>query len=1143
MSVGVSTWIIIGEKSIEPNLSALREKQNLTMAGSLGLRAEDGSRYSDTYRLQEGAVTYVDGGFVTMTNPDGGAVTGKWVFTADRGETATHTFTPVSVSGLTQYGTGTAYADRYQILGAISATFIPDNIADYNEYTTTITNQHIYPVARIGTTAYGSIEKALSVVNNGTVYALPGANGIISTSCAVPSGSTLTLHIDDANGTYGSVNENNIRNIEHRTKVESGLSAAQYGALRYGATKYDNFKTFADTDVNNLVNEVTIAEGVTLTVNGTLNIGGIVGKVGQDLMGQTSGYYAQITMEDNAKIISNNVIDCFGFIKEKTSDNGSRVLVQSGTVYQPFVIYDYRGGNCSAGSYINTSDISVMPFSQYDLPNIQSIMEVKSTANIVGYADLHTGRFEKDHALFVDGPVVVEARHNCADIKVISGDDSIIRLDSGSYIISKYNPVDTLTAEAGTTTLDIYGGASNGTMALTAYIGIDTKVGYSFITVPLVIDKVDINTAEVYFAIPWKYDIRLNAGSYNFVNKLKLMTGAKLTVGSDATLNVNGELIIYETFTDNCTINKYPVKDPAQFIVDGTVNVSGALAGEIQPGKNEAILNLKSAGLSLSSNEGWGAFDMSGLGLNMDTINVLTSGDYSILFKFTHATGSPITEVASGDYYSNGTTTANATLGNSYYESNGTAWTILENPQFYTVNLHYDGSYSDSNANRSYNSILRDGVTSVAVKDLVIADPPAIEHYEFGGWYTNSACTAPIANSTTTLASGGSVALYAKWTAIQYNVEFLLSTDNGESWATIADVYKPINFTINLAGNKFVVNGVEKDTLETVTTDYNGLKFFGWYDSEIGTDTITTIGIDQFEDLLSASENNVITLYAKLRKMYTITLSSGANPSNVTFDPIYVPQGLSIVESGEVLPTTSVADTDPSKSHYFSGQWYTNSACTTLVDTSTPITANTTLYAKWIPKAIVITYQYSANNVIAKQYLNAGESVTLNDGSTVTKAAEYKAGTPPTYVTYAFKNWKSADGTITKEGGVAYTPTQSITFVPEFTPTTVNCYKVTVVSKGYNFFGQKWPTISSIKGEMVDTSANITTSIASYSNGAQKEFYVAPNAVMSFTVSADTIATNNGTFSNGSASIEDPSGAQTITIIGDTTITVTRSMF
>lgn len=720
MTAGVSTWIIFGEISAGPNFLATTKKTPKINGGGVYYLNDEYKRFDTAEnRAYDGGTVILEAGFLSVTDDEGNTVSGRFVFADNGVNTKQIEFTDCDVSELhtKKAETSTLLADKFQAFpSTVLLRFIPTDTTKYFsvEYTANVLSDvrdsndavvvPIYPVARIGTTFYGTVEKALtSVKANETVYVLPGANPTIRENCTIPSNTMLTLHINDDNGTYGSVNENNIRNFEHRTKVNSGLTTAQYGALRYGATKPDNFKTFADTDINNLVNEVTIDAGVTLTVNGTLNIGGVVGKVGQDLMGQTSGYYAQITMEDNAKIISNNIIDCLGFIKEKTTNNSGRVLVQYGTVYQPFVIYDYRGGNSTAGMYVNSSNISIMPFSQYDLPNIQSIMEIKSTANIVGYADLHTGYFEKEHSLFVDGKVVVEARHNCADVNVIGAENSIINVETGGYIISKYNAVDTLTAKSGTTTLDIYGGAANGTMELVAYIGINTKVGLSSaISYPLVIDEVPIDTKEVYFAVSWKYDISLNAGNYNFIDKIKLMTGAKLTVGSDATLNVNGELIIYETFTDSCTINKYPAKDPAQFIVDGTVNVSGAIAGEIIPGESEAMLNLSgSTALELQSNEGWGAFDMSGLGVNMETINVLRKGEYNILFKFTHSTGSPITETATGNV-----STSDNALKNKKYTSNGSAW--VAEVAMRTITANYNTSHvntptiKDGNGN-SYN--------------------------------------------------------------------------------------------------------------------------------------------------------------------------------------------------------------------------------------------------------------------------------------------------------------------------------------------------------------------------------------------------------------------------------------------------------
>ena len=82
---------------------------------------------------------------------------------------------------------------------------------------------------------------------------------------------------------------------------------------------------------------------------------------------------------------------------------------------------------------------------------------------------------------------------------------------------------------------------------------------------------------------------------------------------------------------------------------------------------------------------------------------------------------------------------------------------------------------------------------------------------------------------------------------------------------------------------------------------------------------------------------------------------------------------------------TVAKPTDPVAAGYFFAGWYVDAACTTAFDFSTPITANTTLYARWIPKAI----GYTMNVTGATQ---SGSNWVL---TTDAQAVQFEVGTAP----------------------------------------------------------------------------------------------------------------------------------------------------
>ena len=85
------------------------------------------------------------------------------------------------------------------------------------------------------------------------------------------------------------------------------------------------------------------------------------------------------------------------------------------------------------------------------------------------------------------------------------------------------------------------------------------------------------------------------------------------------------------------------------------------------------------------------------------------------------------------------------------------------------------------------------------------------------------------------------------------------------------------------------------------------------------------------------------------------------DPKTVKFDTgnggSYVADQL--VEKGQ---TVSEPATNPTRENYIFSGWYSNSACTTQFNFATPITADTTIYAKWTPATYSITYNYGYTN-------------------------------------------------------------------------------------------------------------------------------------------------------------------------------------
>ncbi|MBO5214889.1 MAG: hypothetical protein J6B79_01740 [Clostridia bacterium] len=746
MTAGVSTWIIFGEISAGPNFLATTKKTPKINGGGVYYLNEEYKRFDTAEnRAYDGGTVILEAGFLSVTDDEGNTVSGRFVFADNGVNTKQIEFTDCDVSELhtKKAETSTLLADKFQAFpSTVLLRFIPTDTTNYFsvEYTANVLSDvrdsddavvvPIYPVARIGTTFYGTVEKALtSVKANETVYVLPGANPTIKTDCAVPSNTTLTLHIDDNDGTYGAESGQTERNYSHRTKVmdkAEDMVGYTYSDLRSGATAKTSFDSFSDVaNANNiyvnLKNQLTIGEGVTLAIEtgGTLNVGAIVGNTSSGMTGHTSGYYTQILMDNNAKIVSNGTVDCLGYIKEINPNNGSQITLTSGNLYAPFVIYDYNSARSTIAVAMNRYH-KIYPFNVFDMPNVQSKIVCNNTASIYGYADIFSNEVDLSAAQNIAGGLggtmlrlmgidgdKIPAQHNLITLKVVGKQDSII--NSNGRVELKYNIDKTLynSKAAGmyntgsTIDMDCYEGGSLGQLSL---------------SIKVLAFDVSMSTSNYFFPVCWKYNINLRSGSFSIPHKTKFLSGSTVTVNKGVILNTSADVIFYpkstrtesENTADNANVffdptissgSPYPARDMAKMIVNGEATINGGFGGYVQPGQKDAVLAINASTLSITEWEGNGMIEtmsekddsqkdgtlisvaspyMSSIVSGLKLLGYVVDGEGGYFLttdgKARVPNGSEteyVTQSAKGDVNTKGNI---INLGNKKYTSNGSAW-------------------------------------------------------------------------------------------------------------------------------------------------------------------------------------------------------------------------------------------------------------------------------------------------------------------------------------------------------------------------------------------------------------------------------------------------------------------------------------
>ncbi|MFC4305212.1 InlB B-repeat-containing protein [Cohnella boryungensis] len=257
---------------------------------------------------------------------------------------------------------------------------------------------------------------------------------------------------------------------------------------------------------------------------------------------------------------------------------------------------------------------------------------------------------------------------------------------------------------------------------------------------------------------------------------------------------------------------------------------------------------------------------------------------------------------------------------------------------------------------------------------------PAWQGRTFAGWSPAPPTTMP----------AGNVELTAEWTLNTYAVSF---NSNGAAEEVTAQTV-----------------GYGYPASEPLEPTKNGYVFDGWY-----SDSGLTNGYD-FTTLVTDN----ITLYAKWLRSYTVSFNSNDGSAVA---------GQTVSEGYK-----ATAPEAPTLEGYVFSGWYSDSGLTNAYDfTTTVVTANITLYAKWTVKQ-KNRYTVSFNS-------NGGTEVAEK---TVEEGAVATVPTAPTREGYTFAGWYSDSGLLSSYGFTAAVM-ESITLYAKWT---MNSYTVSFNGNG-----------------------------------------------------------------------------------------------
>lgn len=382
------------------------------------------------------------------------------------------------VTGAGSYEAGTAVTltaqpkDGCQFYGWVDAagTFLSDR----PEYGVSVNNDMTIHAkfasegayeARRGSTFYTSLTEALAANKRGDIFLLKDTT--LTEDTEIPSGVTLYIPYE-----------------EHYTTD-----------YKNGGVSNDNKITATPFRL------LTVNSGVTLTVNGTLRLGAEMGKMSLCYQGHNNGAYGGIVNEGTIAV--NGTLDSWGLI----TGSGTVTAVGGGTVYEPFIVCDFAGGNNLQKLY----QANAAPFKRYAMQNIQCTLVLDSSSTLYGRG-----------CLFGD------ESYNEVEIP-IAASGGLFQLADGASITRTYDPAREVSAFPGI-------GRENWTVS----------GGMTFGALEMNVLDVQISTGKCGFPLPYNLSMTLKNGSYNIPNHLRVMPGAALTVGRKATLTVGGSLYVLD---------------------------------------------------------------------------------------------------------------------------------------------------------------------------------------------------------------------------------------------------------------------------------------------------------------------------------------------------------------------------------------------------------------------------------------------------------------------------------------------------------------------------------------------------------------------------------------------------------------------
>ena len=904
-----------------------------------------------------------------------------------------------------------------------------------------------YKTAKVGSTYY-TIEDAIANVGTGTITMIGDASTAASnrtTSFTGLTGISGITGLENYTGTYTLSGSKLLIPYENST---------------------NNFTTNKNAKSGNVYAVLTMPSNVTLNLtNGASLVAGAV--IGYDQnVSTTLPCNRGVFMNDGTiNVASGCSVSSYGYIKSSSKDSTGIINVENGaTLLDCMHVNDWPGGTAALAIVS-----SVFPTNAWSLHGVSCITKFASgstykayvhvvasivgsqtaTATIIGNSSTTSNCMFRPAAVSQDNYII--KRTAPADKWTTGKEEGYVALYSptGHNYIAGQRDV-----------IEVHGTYSDSTLSISAGATLKTSTSIS-----LPLGFMDITVSD---------GTTLNLSACDYM----LLPGSTILIEPNATVNLGSgvDLAIMDweyylntiapqnTSSGPRSFSLYCVdtKD-AELIVNGTLNVSGSIGGNI------------------SSSVAGGFINMAG-GLNAGFTTLIGTGEPRYVKVQSGSGPDAIARINKDGQISDPATFESGTYVSVGENINDIYWTAAGGYSNYTIEKIVDGK---STKQTIYYSGAAPSIDSsslgVATKD----------YYTFVGWYTDE--TYETLFSADPVENGITYTVYAKFTPIEYNVTYVVYGDE-----LGGDNILPTTEYTNESSTKY--SAESKLVLRAATS---GEKVFsGWHLYNPLTETYV-----QLTDDLSTGALEVgyagdeiggytlgdiieLTLYATLITIPEYTVNYYAQIGDNT-EPILIKTEV-LLEGKVIKSVTDLLGDDYNNNadcnyYFIDDWWYTDATFSNhLLEETEAVDSNLNLYAKRADKKnIVVTYNYNYTGAPAE----TTESSIVIPGNNFNVTLE-----TPSRTGWTFLGWSKAvsGGDIVGNEG-QYSTQESVTLYAQWektpytiTVTTNNATVNGVTNKQTAYYGDTITFTVSYSGDrsqsttVTDANGNPVTTTGSY---------------------------------------------------------------